>query len=92
MFKDAAAFNQDLGWCVVNPCSSRFVGTACAVTSCGVVPGVRGGVMDDTTHSAAVTLVDDPTSAESTYGHISGGRRRGDGHEGLVLREFRMSM
>ena len=26
MFKDAAAFDQDLGWCIVNPVSSPFVG------------------------------------------------------------------
>ena len=74
MFKDAAAFDQDLGWCIVNPpVSSPFVGTACVLPDCGNAPSGSGGcVMDDTSIGAAVTAwLDNSSSAEATYGHIS---------------------
>ena len=67
------AFNQDLGWCIKNTVllTETFDGaTACSSTSCGVKQGVC--VMDDSTiGNAVLAWFDDPTAAESTYGHIS---------------------
>ena len=95
MFKDAAAFDQDLGWCIVNPpVSSPFVGTACVRSGLRHRAGVRGCVMDDTSIRAAVTAwLDEPVQRRGDVRpHFEVGDVWGDGHERLVLREFRMSM
>ena len=76
MFKDAAAFDQDLGWCIVNPpFRSPFVGTACAsAPDCGIA---RRGPGDASWTTATIRKCRDRlvrrtrSSAEATYGHIS---------------------